>query len=85
MRCIEMLRDPAKTRQDEKLRTGGDPTEKKVDGLSQKVGRIRKALALDVSLPIPEVLKQANLAMGFDLDGNLLEQTERMITALGLE
>ena len=87
IRCIEMLRDPSQVKREEKLRIGGASGDesKAADGLSQKVGRIRTALALDVALALPQVLKQANLAMGFDEGGSLPEQAERLVQALGLQ
>ena len=92
IRCIEMLRDPAQVRKDERLRAGGvgalpDLTDgaKAPDGLTQKVGRIKSALALDVALTLPDTIKQANLAMGVEPDGSLPDQTERLIKALGLQ
>lgn len=90
VRCIEMLRDPSEVRRQERLRTGGvvdisDAGGKPQDGLTQKVGRIRSALALDVALSLPEAVAQANRAMGMDDAGKSLpEQTERLVTALGL-
>ena len=67
---------------------GGDGSlsgEKKSDGLTQKVGRIRSALAIDVSASLPEAIKQANKAMGLDDRGSLPEQATRLVEALGLQ
>ena len=89
VRCIEMLRDPSQVKKDEKLRTGSGAAAEgsvlAVDGLTQKVGRIRTALALDVALALPEVLRQANVAMGTEQSGSLPEQTDRLVLALGLQ
>jgi len=88
LRCIEMLREPALVRKHEKLRTGGvqgDSGGGAADGLTQKVGRIRTALALDVGLTLPAAIKQANNAMGFEVTGSLPEQTDRLVKALGLQ
>ena len=52
--------------------------------LTQKVGRIRSALAIDVSASLPEAIKQANKAMGLDDRGSLPEQATRLVEALGL-
>ena len=86
-RCIEMLRDPGLVKKDEKLRIGGpvSDTAKSVDGLTQRAGRVRKALALDVSIALPEIIRQANVAMGLEERGSLPEQTERLVVALGLQ
>ena len=88
VRIMEMLRDPALVRKHERMRVGGvddKGDEKKADGLTQKVGRVRAALALDVALSLPEVIKQANVAMGFEDAGTLPDQTQRLVTALGLQ
>lgn len=88
IRCIEMLRDPKSVRAMEKLRVGSggsDSAESPADGLTQKVGRIRAALGIDVSATLPDAIKQANRAMGFDERGSLPEQAARLITALGLQ
>jgi len=55
------------------------------DGLTQRVGRIRAALALDVALALPDVLRQANVAMGIEAEGSLPEQADRLVKALGLQ
>jgi len=91
--CIEMLRDPAAVRKAEKLATGRDPFAKGApkeaaadpDGLTQRVGRIRSALALNVSLTLPDALRQANSAMGLESEGSLPEQARRLVVALGLQ
>ena len=82
-----MLRDPGLVKKDEKLRIGGpiSDTAKSVDGLTQRAGRVRKALALDVSIALPEIIRQANVAMGLEERGSLPEQTERLVVALGLQ
>lgn len=88
VRCIELLRDPAAVRKDEKLRVGsqgGLTGETAADGLTQKVGRIRSALAIDVSVTLPDAIKQANRSMGIDDRGSLPEQATRLIEALGLQ
>ena len=88
IRCIEMLRDPKSVRAMERLRVGSggeDAAENPADGLTQKVGRIRAALGIDVSATLPDAIKQANRAMGFDERGSLPEQAARLITALGLQ
>lgn len=88
VRCIEMLRDPKAVRQMEKLRTGGgggSGGEKPSDGLSQRVGRIRTALGIDVSATLPQAIEQANKAMGLDGGGSLPEQANRLIDLLGLQ
>ena len=88
IRCIEMLRDPKSVRAMEKLRvgSGSDSAESPADGLTQKAGRIRAALGIDVSATLPDAIMQlANRAMGFDERGSLPEQAARLITALGLQ
>ena len=101
MRCIEMLREPSAVRRDERLRTGVAPPQPSIqasasnaasaggaqlrEGLSQQVGRIRTALAIDVALPLPEVIREANRLMGTPADGSLPEQAERLIDLLGLQ
>ena len=89
--------DPAAVKQEEKRLTGrdkalpgvggngGTESSSSVDGMSQHVGRIRSALAIDVSLALPDVLQKANAMMGFEAEGSLPEQTRRLIEALGLQ
>jgi hypothetical protein len=90
IRVIEMLRDTAAVRRDDKLRTGsGRPSGvdggKAADGLTQKVGRVRSALAINVGLSLPDALSQANRAMGMDPSGlSLPDQADRLVEALGL-
>jgi len=55
------------------------------DGLTQRVGRIRTALGIDVGISLPEALRLANEAMGFTADGrHLPAQADRLVAALGL-
>ena len=89
VRCIELLRDPAAVKRDEVLRTGrtggGGGGGATPDGLTQRFGRIRTALALDVSLPMPDALAEANSAMGIASGGSLPDQVEKLLKLLGLE
>ena len=93
IRCMEMLRDPAAMRKAETLATGrnlfGGGGESKAaaepDGLTQRVGRIRSALALDVSLSLPDAMRAANGVMGLENEGSLPLQAQRLVVALGLQ
>lgn len=85
-KIIVMLQDPAKVRKEAApggklvVAEGG-----RQDGLTQRVGRIRTALALDVGLALPEHVAQANQAMGFEPSGSLPDQVARLVAALGIE
>ena len=56
----------------------------RVDGLVQHVERIRIALGIDATA-IPEVLRQANVSMGFVGAGTLPDQANALRDALGLQ
>ena len=83
------LADPAAVKEEERRLTGrgagSNESGSKADGMSQRVGRIRSALGLDVSLALPEVLQKANTLMGIETEGSLQEQTTKLIESLGLQ
>ena len=56
------------------------------EGLVQQVARIRETLDLPVGLSVPAVLREANVAMGFDNDDGraLPEIAARLLKALGI-
>ena len=55
------------------------------DRSTQRIGRIRSALALDVALTLPEIIKQADRQMGIEGEGSLPAQANRLVVALGLQ
>jgi hypothetical protein len=93
IQIIEMLRDPGAVRKAETLATGIDLFSKgkesteaaQLDGLTQRVGRIRSALALDGRLSLPDAIQAANRAMGLETEGSLPEQVQRLVVALGVQ
>ena len=91
IQIIEMLRDPGAVRKAETLATGIDLFSKEsteaaqLDGLTQRVGRIRSALALDGRLSLPDAIQAANRAMGLETEGSLPEQVQRLVVALGVQ
>lgn len=93
IQIIEMLRDPGAVRKAETLASGNDLFSKgkesteaaQLDGLTQRVGRIRSALALDGGLSLPDAIQAANRAMGLETEGSLPEQVQRLVVALGVQ
>ena len=52
--------------------------------LAEKVGKIKQALLLDESLPMPVAIKQANENMGLPATGTLPTQADALLVALGV-
>ena len=92
-KVLQMLIEPSSVREAERRATGhtpagsggGDGGGVAPDGLTQRVGRIRSALALDVAISLPEAVRQANAQMGVESEGSLPDQVARLIAALGLQ
>jgi hypothetical protein len=53
--------------------------------LAQKVSRIKTALLLDASLPMPVAISQANTQMGLPSQSTLPDQADALIRALGIK